>query len=111
MSNHDPAIETVIENALVECGLERRGIGYQVEIVLAALKDARIAVIELPEPSRGGAEPEWMDGDVWAHPGSGKVRCFLEDTRLTADNAQELAAALLAAAAAAVGARITVEEA
>lgn len=38
---------------------------------------------------------------VSATPGSGKVRCYLDDARMTADDARDLAGLLLAAAAAA----------
>lgn len=78
---------------------------------LAALNAARIAIVELPEPYRDGAEPEWADGDVWAQPGSGRVRIYVQDSRFEAGEAREFAADILAAADAAVGARITVEEA
>lgn len=69
--------------------------------ILDALKAARIAVVELPEPYREGSEPEWSDGDVWACPGSGRVRIYVQDSRFEANEAREFAADILAAADAA----------
>ncbi|AAN12490.1 hypothetical protein SEA_NORMANBULBIEJR_80 [Mycobacterium phage NormanBulbieJr] len=57
-----------------------------------------VAVIQLPEPEVIQGEPRWNDGNVWTG-GSGKVRAYLGDARMTAASARELAADLLAAAA------------
>lgn len=68
---------------------------------LAALKAARIAVVELPEPGPNGeweSQPEWWVGTDhdygagWVVPHTGRIR-------LMPDEAREFAAALLAAAA------------
>lgn len=68
--------------------------------VLAALRE-RYAVVERPEPREVTVLKNawWLDGDVTAVVGSGRVRCELEDHRLSSDEARALAAALLAAAA------------
>ncbi|OMC07090.1 hypothetical protein [Mycolicibacterium fortuitum] len=71
----------------------------------AELKAARIAAVELPEPYREGSEPEWSDGDVWACPGSGRVRIYVQDSRFEANEAREFAADILAAADAAEASR------
>ncbi|WP_094359966.1 hypothetical protein [Mycobacterium marinum] len=61
-----------------------------------------IAIVELPEPNyryRNG-DPTWR-GDEWSIIGAGAGRIEIHaTTKLTAANASELAAALLAAAAA-----------
>lgn len=61
-----------------------------------------VAVIQLPEPEVIQGEPRWNDGNVWTG-GSGKVRAYLGDARMTAASARELAADLLAAAVVAEG--------
>lgn len=68
---------------------------------LAVLIAATHAVIELPKPWMEGSDAEWTDGIITAHIGSGKVRCYLEDGRMTSDDAREIGAGLIAAAAAA----------
>ncbi|MGB0973346.1 MAG: hypothetical protein ACPGVG_20705, partial [Mycobacterium sp.] len=70
------------------------------EALLAALRE-RYAVVERPEPREVTVLKNawWLDGDVTAVVGSGRVRCELEDHRLSSDEARALAAALLAAAA------------
>lgn len=63
--------------------------------VVSKLTDAGYSIVQLPELD---------DLDcVSAAPGSGKVRCYLDDARMTADDARDLAGLLLAAAAAAEG--------
>lgn len=65
------------------------------EHVVSELTDAGYSIVQLPELD---------DLDcVSAAPGSGKVRCYLDDARMTADDARDLAGLLLAAAAAAEG--------
>lgn len=63
------------------------------------------AVIELPKPAnvnRGQSiSGMWLDGIITAHFGKGKVRCYLEDPRMTSDDAREIGAGLIAAAVAA----------
>lgn len=74
------------------CGHEGDHAAHVVEEMAAA----NIVAIELPESD----EPdkfEWA-ATVFAAPGFDKVRCYLEDPRMTADDARELASALLAAA-------------
>ncbi|UPH36717.1 hypothetical protein MWT96_20405 [Prescottella equi] len=72
--------------------------------VVAALTNAGKTIVELPEAMACSYSASYWDGEtVWATPGSGKVRIQLEDHRLTAADAQGLAAALLAAARVAEG--------
>lgn len=70
---------------------------------LDALKAAGFAVVELPNPREVTVLKNawWLDGDVTAVVGSGRVRCQLDDHRMSANEARELAVALLAAADAA----------
>jgi hypothetical protein len=71
--------------------------------VESMLVEAGVVAVELPEADEVGDGFEtWNGREVTATIGSGKVRCYLEDPRMTADDARELAAALLAASAAAV---------
>ena len=66
---------------------------------LDGLAAASYAVVELPEPRRGDWELEWADGQVTVGKcGADRVRLFSEDSRYSAAEARELAAALLAAA-------------
>lgn len=68
---------------------------------VAAMIAETHAVFELPKPWMEGGDAEWTDGIITAHIGSGKVRCYLEDGRMTSDDAREIGAGLIAAAAAA----------
>lgn len=71
--------------------------------VVAVLAETH-AVIELPKPANASEAEwtgEWVDGIITAHIGKGKVRCYLEDPRMTSDDAREIGAGLIAAAAAA----------
>lgn len=66
--------------------------------------EATHAIVELPKPANvieAEWNGEWVDGIITAHFGSGKVRCYLEDPRMTSDDAREIGAGLIAAAAAA----------
>lgn len=76
-------------------------------LILAAFKAARIAVVDLPEPCEVTPLDVawWLAGDVTAVVNSGRVRVDLDDHRLSANEARELAAALLAAADAAEASR------
>lgn len=78
-------------------GDRNRAYAAHVVAVLAATH----AVIELPKPWMEGSDAEWADGIITAHIGSGKVRCYLEDGRMTSDDAREIGAGLIAAAASA----------
>ena len=71
--------------------------------VLTDLKAGEYAVVKLPEPDRvinpsQSGTAMWWDDQVHAQEGSSKVRVFIDDPRLTATEARELATALLAAA-------------
>ena len=69
-------------------------------VAIEALTETH-AIIELPKPWMEGSDAEWADGIITAHIGSGKVRCYLEDGRMTSDDAREIGSGLIAAAAAA----------
>lgn len=71
------------------------GAGELAERIEVELAKAGIAITQLPEPEVDG---EWLDGGVYSG-APDRVRCYLEDPRMTADDARALAAALLAAAA------------
>lgn len=71
------------------------------EAHVAAVIAETHAIVELPKPWMEGSDAEWTDGIITAHIGSGKVRCYLEDGRMTSDDAREIGAGLIAAAAAA----------
>lgn len=98
MSDQD-IIDTIAEwlqaNTRYGCTSDRLATDF-----LAALRE-RYAVVERPEPREVTVLKNawWLDGDVTAVVGSGRVRCDLEDHRLSSDEARALAAALLAAAA------------
>ncbi|MEX3655266.1 hypothetical protein ABFW14_08515 [Mycolicibacterium fortuitum] len=95
-------IETVIAEALHACGVWKPEV-VEVPTILAALKAARIVVVELPEPTAPdftGTEWSGPDWDVFAygstrHRGEVEVRSRRYNTPETA---REFAAALLAAA-------------
>lgn len=63
--------------------------------VVSKLTDAGYSIVQVPELDE-------LDC-VSATRGSGKVRCYLDDPRMDADDARSLAGLLLAAAAAAEG--------
>ncbi|QDF18009.1 hypothetical protein SEA_CLARK_60 [Gordonia phage Clark] len=69
--------------------------------VVAAIRDSGLTVIALPEPtgSDDTGRHEWLNGEVYVGgPGNGRVRCYLEDPRMSDDEAADLGAALIAAA-------------
>lgn len=118
MSDH---IETVIAKWIEDSGYD--DMGMEPGELLAALKDARIELVELPEPYPDETiHPYWTVDDV---SGRQVVRVTDSDTEgawvsidftarcrtVDVDTARALGAAFFAAADAAVGARITVEEA
>ena len=102
-------IETVITEALLSCGIEDAE-KVEVPAILAALKAARIAVVDM----------ESADCDD-VHSGDSRGHLIFveldpgEPIEVSPEFARQIAAALLAAAdaaeSAAVGARITAEEA
>lgn len=118
--NHEPVwAESVDMLVRCTCGHGHDIAGYDRDAhnahlstaILAALKAARIAVVELPEPlpsNDPSIAGEWLGGEVMAHR-NGLVSLDWHSIKPRA--ARAYARALLAAAAAAVGARITVEEA
>jgi hypothetical protein len=73
--------------------------------VVAVIRDSGYTVIALPEPtSSDDTGTEWLDGEVFVGaPGNGRVRCYLEDPRLSDDEAADLGAALIAASLTAQG--------
>ncbi|QFP96844.1 hypothetical protein SEA_MCKLOVIN_59 [Gordonia phage Mcklovin] len=63
--------------------------------IVAAIRDSGLTVIALPEPT--GSDDtgchEWLDGEVCiGKPGNGRIRCCLEDPRMSDDEAAELGA-------------------
>ncbi|QRY43155.1 hypothetical protein JVX93_21665 [Mycolicibacterium boenickei] len=122
MSNHDPAIEAVMAKALLPYLLGddspvsdtvRQQFAHAVaDVALAALKAARIAVVELPEPcpipSRWGEDclGAWEAINYGADPVSAwpdrrRGVALPDATFISNEAARDLAAALLAAADAA----------
>lgn len=111
MTTHDPALVELVYRTL---GSLFRGQADQrdARAVLDAITTSpRHALVELPEPREVTVlnNAWWLDGDVTAVVGSGRVRCELDDHRMTSGNARELAAALLAAARAAESGSTTPE--
>lgn len=93
--------EALREHLTCECGQWAENLDETMEHladVLLALPG--VAVIQLPEPDEITVlrNAWWLMGDVTAVAGSRRVRCELDDHRLSANEARGLAAALLAAA-------------
>ena len=67
---------------------------------VTALEAAGLLMPDLPEPSavRESSTAFWLDGDVYAHEGSGKIRVIVEDSRYPVESAREFALSILSAA-------------
>ena len=69
------------------------------EAYVAALEAAGLLMPDLPKPVSvcESGTADWLDGAVYTHGGSGKIRVIIEDSRYPVESARELALSILAA--------------
>lgn len=92
MSNFDRAVKALIDVGEYIDHLEAS------TAYVAALEAAGLLMPDLPEPKPYDELAEFGDEEVMAARGTGKVRIYIDDSRMSSKSARELALMLLAAA-------------
>ena len=99
MSNFDKANNLASEWVDSMGGLDNISYLYDDDVsgLVQAIHDSDLLMPDLPEPELYEGLAEFGDEEVFAACGTGKVRIYVDDARMSSESARELALMILAA--------------